>query len=153
MVPWKASKFGEVVIDIDKDFGTLAYGDDQTSDDPELIAYAKDYLKTLKSFQAQVWWVGDSSYKGIDNSNAEITEAYIKQAAAPAETVTCGDVNLDGTIDILDVVALNKHLLGVNALASEKQKAADTDANGKLDSTDSLKLLKCVLEMIDKLPA
>lgn len=153
MVPWKASKSGEVVIDIDKDFGTLAYGDDQTSDDPELIAYAKDYLKTLKSFQAQVWWVGDSSYKGIDNSNAEITEAYIKQAAAPAETVTCGDVNLDGTIDILDVVALNKHLLGVNALASEKQKAADTDANGKLDSTDSLKLLKYVLEMIDKLPA
>ena len=113
MVPWKAKSTGEVVIDIDRDFGTLSYkvGEESlTSEDETLIAEAKEYLKSLKEFQGQIWWVGDASYNTIDNSNAKITGAYIKTAAdaqpeettastsQPAETTTTSSQPAETTV-------------------------------------------------------
>lgn len=172
MVSWKVTASGEVEIDIDKDFSSLAYGEDQTSDDPELIAYAKDYLKTLTDFQAQVWWVGDSSYESIDTSNAKILEAYIKSAAegttdptegttsskeedttsAPDGSIVYGDTDGSGAVDILDVIAVNKYLLGSMTLDADAKQRTDVDRNGEIDATDSLNILKFVVEMIGELP-
>ncbi len=63
-----------------------------------------------------------------------------------------GDVNLDKTVDIMDVIALNKYLLGSITLDDEQQANADVQEDSKLDSTDSLTLLKFVVEIIDALP-
>ncbi len=171
MVSWKATASGEVEIDIDKDFSSLAYGEDQTSDDPELIAYAKDYLKTLTDFQAQVWWVGDSNYDSIDTSNAKILDAYIKAdvegATDPTEGTTAakkedttaldnaivyGDTDGSGVVDILDVIAVNKYLLGSATLDADAKQRTDVDRNDEIDATDSLNILKFVVEMIGELP-
>ena len=64
----------------------------------------------------------------------------------------CGDVNQDNAVDIMDVIALNKFLLGSGSLDDQGQKNADVDLNEQLDSTDSLNILKKVVEIIDKLP-
>lgn len=151
MVPWKATRSGEVVIDIDKDFGTLAYsvGDETfTSDDETLITEAKNYLKTLKNFQAQVWWVGDADYKTIDVSNATITEAYLKTEDSKEETAVFSDVNEDGKINILDVITLNGAILGKENLSAQGQKNADVDKSGKPDATDSLNIMKYIVGLI-----
>lgn len=70
-----------------------------------------------------------------------------------APTGECGDVNLDGEIDILDCIMLNKHLLGSGTLNDAARAAADANSDGDIDSTDSLVILKYVVKLIDTLPA
>ncbi|MBQ4465623.1 MAG: hypothetical protein II916_06650 [Oscillospiraceae bacterium] len=63
--------------------------------------------------------------------------------------VVTGDINDDDSIDILDVVTVNKHLLGASTLRAYGKMAADTDGNNTLDTTDSLNILKYTVELID----
>lgn len=56
-----------------------------------------------------------------------------------------GDTNLDGEVDILDVIAANKHILGVGTLDKTGLKNADMDGNGMADSEDALAILKEVI--------
>lgn len=58
-----------------------------------------------------------------------------------------GDVNNSGDVDILDVIALNKYVLGVQELSESAIPAADMDGNEEIDSSDSLALLKTILEI------
>ncbi len=60
-----------------------------------------------------------------------------------------GDTNLDCKVDILDVIAANKHILGVGMLDKTGLKNADMDGNGTADSADSLAILKAALEIAD----
>ena len=56
-----------------------------------------------------------------------------------------GDVDLDGNIDILDVIAVNKYLLSVTELSSAARNAADYNADNAVKADDSLAILRCVL--------
>lgn len=62
-----------------------------------------------------------------------------------------GDVNLDGSVDILDVIMLNKSIFGKYTLNDEQKLAADTNNDGMPDSTDSLRIMKFIVELIDEL--
>ncbi len=64
-----------------------------------------------------------------------------------------GDINDDNAIDILDVICLNKFLLGVGKLTAEQTAAADVDGNQNVDPTDSLLILKYTVEIIDRFDA
>lgn len=70
----------------------------------------------------------------------------------PATSVRYGDVNQDETIDIMDVIALNKFLLGSASLDETQKVAADVDLNEAIEATDSLNILKYVVEIIPALP-
>ncbi len=78
------------------------------------------------------WVVTDGNYKFFE----------IEPTAA---TMIPGDTNDDGTLDIMDVILLNKYLLGSAKLDAAAQKAADMNGDEKIDSTDSLEVLKAVL--------
>ena len=56
-----------------------------------------------------------------------------------------GDTNLDCEVDIMDVIAANKHLLGVAQLDKTGMKNADTNGDGAVDSADTLDILKTIL--------
>ncbi len=58
-----------------------------------------------------------------------------------------GDVNNSGDVDIIDVIALNKYVLGVQELSESAIPAADMNGNEEIDSSDSLALLKTILEI------
>ena len=58
-----------------------------------------------------------------------------------------GDVNGDKEINIMDVISINKFLLGISELKAPAN--ADVDKSGVVDSNDSLLILKFALEMID----
>lgn len=70
----------------------------------------------------------------------------------PTGDVMYGDVNTDGEVDILDVIAVNKYLLGSVDLSKQAQKNADVNNDNKIDPTDSLNILKRVVKIFDTLP-
>ena len=98
---------------------------------------------------------------GYENSTAQ---AYAEKygytfeslGAAPAQETTApqgtalplGDLDNSGTIDIMDVIKINKFLLGSATLTPDEKTAADVNGNGDVDSTDSLNILKYVVELI-----
>lgn len=65
-----------------------------------------------------------------------------------ADDIMLGDVDENKTINILDVITLNKNLLGKENLSASQKKAADVDKSGKPDSTDSLTILKYIVGII-----
>ena len=59
-----------------------------------------------------------------------------------------GDVNGDSDVNILDVIAVNKFLVGAKTLDEAAMKAGDINASGEPDSEDSLAILKMALNIV-----
>ncbi len=70
----------------------------------------------------------------------------------PADDTVYGDVNEDGDVNILDVIALNKALLAGDKLTAQGTLNADVDQSGTPDSADSLTILKFTIKLEEKLP-
>ena len=68
---------------------------------------------------------------------------------ADAADPILGDTNADGGIDIMDVILVNKYILGSVTLDKKQKIAANVDKNEIIDSTDSLLILKRVVDLID----
>ena len=81
--------------------------------------------------------VGDSALCAVDDKEVVTIVGF------------CGDANSDDTVDIMDVIKTNKHLLGAETLEGFGMLAADCDGDGTITSNDSLLLLKTVLEISD----
>ena len=80
---------------------------------------------------------------------AETTTTTTTTAATeptqPAAAPTYGDVNKDGVLDIMDVIAVNKFILGTGTLDDSARRNADVDNSSIVDSADSLNILKAVV--------
>ena len=59
-----------------------------------------------------------------------------------------GDVDMNGKIDILDVITLNKAILGKESLSKEASALADVDGDGMPTSTDALQIMKYIVGLI-----
>lgn len=76
-------------------------------------------------------------------------EEPITAPETPASGTAYGDVNEDGTVDILDVIKLNKYLLGSDKLSDQGKLNADVVSDHTIDTTDALTVLKCVVEILN----
>ena len=65
-------------------------------------------------------------------------------AAIPPEK-TKGDLNVDGAVNIADIVTMNNHLLGRKPLTAELADAADMNDDGKVDVFDLIRLRRAAL--------
>ncbi len=83
------------------------------------------------------------------------TEATTTTTTAPSDTeaAVIGDVNCDDTIDILDVLTLNKNLLAGYPLSDQASLNADTDGDGVPTSTDALNILKFTIGLLTSFQA
>ncbi len=70
----------------------------------------------------------------------------------PGDDVVYGDADCSGAVDILDVIVVNKNLLGAGTLSAQGKKNADVTLDGKPGSDDALAILKYVVKVINKLP-
>ncbi len=88
---------------------------------------------------------------GYENSTAQ---AYAEKydytfQALEAKPLKAGDATGDGDIDILDVITLNKAVLGKETFTEAQLKAIDFNGNGKPDADEALMLLKYIVGMIE----
>ena len=85
----------------------------------------------------------------LDDSQSVRASMYMDSGAAKLtghnDMEKPGDANLDGENTILDVIAVNKCILGVGTLDKTGVKNADMNGNGTTDPDDSLAILKAVI--------
>lgn len=82
-------------------------------------------------------------------------KAYLRQSEIhvnPPEIMTAkGDTTGDGEVDILDVISLNKAVMGKETLTEAQLQLIDFNQNGKPDADEALTLLKYIVGLISEL--
>lgn len=91
-------------------------------------------------------------YKTYAESEGSNLDSYGSVNPLPTEDTTGsqssdlkGDVNLNGTIEIADVVLLNKHLIKASVLKDQALKNADVNDDKKLNVFDSIAIKRILL--------
>ena len=69
------------------------------------------------------------------------------------EPIILGDADENGVVDILDVIVVNKAILGQKILTKTQMKAVDFNQNGMVEPDESLMLMKFIVGLIDSLIA
>ncbi|MBR1554797.1 MAG: endo-1,4-beta-xylanase, partial [Oscillospiraceae bacterium] len=64
------------------------------------------------------------------------------------ESTLLGDVDLSGEINILDVITVNKAILGKEILSKQQETNADVNQNGVPDSSDALLIMKYIVGLV-----
>ena len=82
---------------------------------------------------------------GEDPTQDTPTEPETQEGTAG--DVAYGDVDVNGSVNIIDVITLNKSLMVGEKLSDQGKKNADVDNNQKVDEVDSLNILKSVVEI------
>ncbi len=72
--------------------------------------------------------------------------------AVPNDKTVYGDVNEDGKVNVLDVIILNKNLLGGGELTKQGALNADVDRDSSPSVADSLNILKFIVGLVTELP-
>ena len=75
----------------------------------------------------------------------DITAAFTVTVTDADFTRKSGDTNGDGTVDIIDLIRVKKHIAGVMTLTGIDFDTADIDKNSILDSADLTRLRKILL--------
>ncbi len=70
---------------------------------------------------------------------------------ASAETTSVlGDVDGDGETSVLDVISVNRYILGKADFSASQIKSADVDKSGIVDSADALLMMKKVVGIVEE---
>lgn len=94
---------------------------------------------------------------GIDYNQPDTTGDTTEPTASSDETTEptpgtgvslYGDVDLNGTVNIMDVILLNRSLMIGAKIEPQGMVNADVDDSGSADATDSLNILKAVVQLI-----
>ena len=91
-----------------------------------------------------------STYEEIMERSRAIAQPTVQPSVTPY-TRALGDLTGDHLVDIMDVICINKALLGGIALTPEQNAAADVDGDGDVTTTDALTILKAVVKLIPDL--
>ncbi len=170
-VMWEATESGTVKVDMTNPLN-VTLGTDEVTDEA-IIEAAKQAILEQTVFQGQIWWASDAAGESASTADVKITGAYIEVEGTtdptegedtepttegeeptdePSTDVTYGDVDLNGKVEILDVIALSKALMGAATMEAEAAANADVDQNGTVNTTDALSIMKYLVKLIESLP-
>ena len=76
------------------------------------------------------------------------TTTKTTETTETSKPLKAGDASGDGEIDILDVITINKAVMGKEPITDAQLKAIDFNGNGKPDSDEALTLLKYIVGII-----
>lgn len=117
--------------------------------------YARTYVQfSIYNYEAKVWdSSNDFSTSKLTNTYKEVENISIYKNNVKVygldpsgeETILCGDVNIDGRIDALDLSIFKRYLLAVDD-SGLSMKNADVNQNGDVDSIDFALLKKLILD-------
>ena len=95
----------------------------------------------------------DSDTPPVTTTTTTSTTETTPTTAAPITGgLVCGDINLDGRVDITDAVLLNKFCSGAITLDDTAKKNADCNGDGEPGSGDAVVLLQFLVHIVDTLP-
>ncbi len=145
-----------------------------TADNKGKATYEYTVPEDVDRIQVQIWWpsTGEvvAAYLTMGEGGEDPTEPPTTEPPTtgppttepptteppttepPASDVKYGDADCNDKVDILDIIVLNKNLLGAAELTEQGKKNADVDLDGKPSSNDSLNILKFIVKLTDKLP-
>ena len=87
--------------------------------------------------------------EGTTEATTEATKATeATKESTSAERTMWGDANVDKTVDLMDIIVVNKYLLGLTKLDGVGEKNADINDNGKVESNDGLNVMKLAFEIL-----
>lgn len=121
----------------------------------EIIALARWYYEEGHLYDNVFTWTGDQRVSYCREGNvwdwwgdgqpslAEITEPTTGTTEEPAALK--GDVSLDTKVDLLDVIALQRYLVCLDAITEEQSGQADMDDSGRVDIYDLAQLKHLLL--------
>lgn len=95
-----------------------------------------------------------STAQAYAEANGNTFELIDSEQETPSEEpaeFTPGDVNDDGKVDILDVITINRSVVGKERLSDTQKKAADVNHSGNPDPGDSLMIMRFIVNLIDSL--
>ncbi len=114
----------------------------KSSNDVNFVIYQKQFSKgdliTLGSN-------GQSAY--CVNYTVFLKEQTEQETTEPA-SILYGDTNIDGSVNIMDVILLNKAIYGKTVLSEQALLNADVNQNKKPDATDSLNIMKKIIRLL-----
>lgn len=128
----------------------------KTASDPHYTPFVMNQATFMDSFYANIpaHPIGTKiSYyiSAADHSGRKETHPHVAPGDAHSFRVhgllseTRGDVNGDGQIDVLDVVAVINHILGRAPLKEEARWRADCDGDEKINTLDALGIVKVIV--------
>lgn len=90
----------------------------------------------------------------VTNGAVIVTDGSVTPTDGPEDPgdIKWGDVDVNGTVDIIDVIALNKNLLMGEEISDQGKKNADVNQNGAPDEADALAILQYKVGILEKLP-
>ena len=116
-----------------------------------LCHYLEDKYELVKIVKADgsMWGSQDTTTQTTEPT--ESTEPVVIAPGTPTvpgyPNIVLGDATDDGKTDIMDVIRMNKFLLGAGRLSESGHIAVDFNKNGA-DSTDALNLLKYIVNIL-----
>ena len=91
----------------------------------------------------------DIAYEGETGSGGSIVEAAIDEfiiVTFDSVSYSTGDVNLDGTLNILDVVLLVNYVLDAEEFSPTQESLADLNGDGGVNVLDIVQLVNLILQ-------
>ncbi|MDE7121056.1 MAG: dockerin type I repeat-containing protein, partial [Oscillospiraceae bacterium] len=85
-----------------------------------------------------------------DNQNTSEPDSSDPEESGDPSKVLWGDANVDGEVDIRDVVLMNRVYVGVDKVSPQGLLNADVDQSGKIELADSMNVLKLLVHLLEQ---
>lgn len=117
------------------------------NDTPGTIKWLDVLLETLEAGENTLTW----EFTPTDADNYNVVTGTMIVVADP-KTILYGDVNMNGTVDLIDAITINKHLANIVQLSDAQEANADCYQDGTIDHKDANALMGYVILLIERLP-
>ena len=87
-------------------------------------------MMEIENYNVTIWTKGDNHSPQLFNIN----------------TISIGDINLDGKITIRDVTTIQRHIAELEVFTDDQLALVDTNGNGAVDINDATHLQKYLAE-------
>lgn len=91
------------------------------------------------------------NYFGKWNDTTNFSTAGVSNGFICEYDYMIGDVNFDGSIDIVDATEIQKHIVNINALSDEQLAVADVNGDGNINVIDATQIQKYIANLISEL--
>jgi hypothetical protein len=94
-------------------------------------------------------YIGNMASDGtITNYSVTASAGAVVVGSEPTGNTLMGDADLSGSVDILDVITVNKAILGKEVLEGQGLINGDINKDGKPDASDALNIMKAIVGLL-----